>query len=55
MSLYGIIANCLLPYEKATPSILAIEVWLMMLHVGWENPILLEGELRLAGCCIPPK
>ena len=27
--------NCELPNEKATPSILAIEVWLVTLHVGW--------------------
>ena len=38
MSLCGIIANYILPYKKATPLILAVEVWLMMLHVGWENP-----------------
>ena len=27
--------DCELPNEKATPSILGIEVWLMRLHVGW--------------------
>ena len=27
--------DCELPNEKATPSILAIEVWPVRLHVGW--------------------
>ena len=27
--------DCEWPNEKATPSILAIEVWLVRLHVGW--------------------
>ena len=27
--------DCELPNKKVTPSILAIEVWLMRLHVGW--------------------
>ena len=27
--------DCKLPNEKATPSNLAIEVWLVRLHVGW--------------------
>ena len=27
--------DCKWPNKKATPSILAIEVWLMRLHVGW--------------------
>ena len=43
-----------LPNGKATPSILAIEVWLVRLHVGWDintyNTILLKRQLCLAGC-----
>ena len=29
--------DCKLPNGKATPSILAIEVWLMRLHVGLDH------------------
>ena len=32
--------DCELPNGKATPSILAIEVWLVRLHVGWDINII---------------
>ena len=46
--------DCEFLNRKATPSILAIEAWLVRVHVGWTiNRISyysIEQQLRLAGC-----